>query len=177
MKLKSQRFLPRIDELLSMKLGDFTLFTDRMSIFVPKRKNDQIREGHTSVIARSGNLTCPVAVTERLVSFLPEPKNPHFPLIRRIVKSKSGERFHGSIGISYSTILLEFKKLVGPFVDDISIFGTHSIKSGAASHPACRAINEKLLDKHAGWKCPKTKKRYVKHVAEDLLNVTKIMGL
>ena len=130
-----------------------------------------------AVIARSGNLTCPGAVTERLVSFLPEPKNPHFPLIRRIVKSKSGERFHGSIGISYSTILLEFKKLVGPFVDDISIFGTHSIKSGAASHPACRAINETLLDKHAGWKCPKTKKRYVKHVAEDLLNVTKIMGL
>ena len=167
----------RIDELLSMKLGDITLFTDRMSIFVPKRKNDQIREGHTSIIARSGNLTCPVAVTERLVSFLPEPKNPHFPLIRRIVKSKSGERFHGSIGISYSTILLEFKKLVGPFVDDISIFGTHSIKSGAASHPACRAINETLLDKHAGWKCPKTKKRYVKHVAEDLLNVTKIMRL
>ena len=38
----------RIDELLSMKLGDITLFTGRMSIFVPKRKNDQIREGHSS---------------------------------------------------------------------------------------------------------------------------------
>ena len=59
----------RIDELLSMKLGDITLFTDRMSLFVPKRKNDQIREGHTSVIARSGKLTCPVAVTERLVFY------------------------------------------------------------------------------------------------------------
>ena len=167
----------RIDELLAMKLGDITLFTDRMCIFVPKRKNDQIREGHTSVIARSGKLTCPVAVTERLVSFLPEPRNPHCPLIRRIVKTKSGEHFHESIGISYSTILLEFKKLVGPFADDVSIFVTHSIKSGAASHRACRAINETLLDKHAGWKCPKTKKRYVKHVAKDLLNVTKIMGL
>ena len=84
---------------------------------------------------------------------------------------------HERIGISYSTILLEFKKLVGPFVDDVSIFGTHSIKSGAASHPACRAINETRLDRHAGWNCPKTKKRYVKHVAKDLLNETKIMGL
>ena len=133
-----------------MKLGDITLFTDRMSIFVPKRKNDQIREGHTSVIARSGKLTCPVAVTERLVSFLPEPRNPHCPLFRRIVKSKSLSVFMEASVFFYSTILLEFKKLVGPFVDDVSIFGTHSIKSGAASHPACRAINETLLDKHAG---------------------------
>ena len=59
----------RIDELLAMKLGDITLFMNRMCIFVPKRNNDQIREGHTSAIARSGKLTCPVAVTERLVRF------------------------------------------------------------------------------------------------------------
>ena len=30
-------------------------------------KNDQHREGHTAVLARSGKVTCPVAVTERLV--------------------------------------------------------------------------------------------------------------
>ena len=88
-------------------------------------------------------------------------------MIRSIVETKSGEHFHENIGISYSTILLEFKKLVGPFVDHISIYGTHSIKPGAASHPACRAINDTLLDKHAGWKCPKTTKRYVKHVAQN----------
>ena len=145
--------------------------------FEAKRKNDQVREGHTSVIAGSGKLTCPVEVTERLVSLLPEPRSPHRSLIRRIVKTKSGEHFHESIGIFYSTILLEFKKLVGPFVDDVAIFGTHSIKSGAASHPTCRAIDETRLDKHAGWKCPNTTKRYVKHVAKDFLNVTKIMGL
>ena len=85
-----------------MKVGDITLFTDQMCIFVPKRKNDQIREGHTSVIATSGKLTCPVSVPERLVSFLPEPRNPHCPLIRRIVKS--GEHFHESIGINISLL-------------------------------------------------------------------------
>ena len=92
---------------------------------------------------------------------------------RRIVKFKSGDHFHESIGISYTTILDEFKKLISPFVDDVSIFGTHSIKSGAASNPACRTINYK----HAGWKCPKTKKRYIKHVPKDLLNVSKAIGL
>ena len=148
-----------------MKLGNITLFKDPMSIFVPKRKNDQIREGHTSAIAKSGKLTCPVAITEKLISLLPEPKNPHCPLIRRIIKPNSGDYFHESIDISYTTILKEFRKLVSPFVDDVSKFGTHSIKSGAASHLAGRAINETLLDKHAGWKCPKTKKRYIRYVA------------
>ena len=75
-------------------------------------KNDQIREGHISVIARSGKLTCLVSVTERLVSLLPGPRNPRCSLIRRIVKSKVGEHFHESTGISYSTILLEFKNLL-----------------------------------------------------------------
>ena len=56
-----------------------------MSIFVSQRKNDQFREGHTSIIARSSKVLCPVSITERLLSLLASPKEYCSPILRRIV--------------------------------------------------------------------------------------------
>ena len=56
-----------------------------MSIFVSQRKNDQFREGHTSVIARSSKVLCPVSITERLLALLASPKEYCSPILRRIV--------------------------------------------------------------------------------------------
>ena len=61
------------------------------------------------------------------------------------------------MGVSVSTLREEFKKHIRPFVSDISKYGTHSIKSVAASNPACRKIAGDLLDIHAGWRCESTK--------------------
>ena len=141
----------RIDEINSFCLQDVTIKADHMSIYVAKRKNDQYREGHTSYVSRSGKSACPVSITERIIKVLSHVQsivsNPSF---RRIVKSKSGEYFHASKGVSISTLREEFKKYIQPFVDDVSMYGTHSIRSGAASNPACRRIPGDLLDMHAG---------------------------
>ncbi|XP_032241702.1 uncharacterized protein LOC116620164 [Nematostella vectensis] len=80
----------RADELLKIKVSDITIKDDHMLIQVPKRKNDQFSEGHSILISRSNKITCPVAVTERLLSALPQKDNLS-PLVRRIIKSK--ERF------------------------------------------------------------------------------------
>ena len=37
------------------------------SVYLPQRKNDQYQEGHTAFLARTGKVTCLVAVTERLI--------------------------------------------------------------------------------------------------------------
>ena len=50
------------------------------------------------------------------------------------------------MGVSVSTLREEFKKHIRPFVSDISKYGTHSMKSGAASDPACRKIAGDFLD-------------------------------
>ena len=89
--------------------------------------------------------------------------NSLYPLVRRIVRSKSGEYFHASMGVSISTLREEFKKYIQPFVDDVSKYGTHSVRSSAASNHACERIPGDLLDMHAGWKRPSSKNRYVKH--------------
>ena len=103
-----------------------------MSIFVPIRKNDQDREGNTSLSSRTGRLTCPVSITERLIALLPSSaSNRSSPVVRRIVKTKKQpERFHESLGISYTTALENLRKFLSPFVDKISDFATHSLKSG-----------------------------------------------
>ena len=88
-----------------------------MSIYVAKRKNDQYREGHTSYLARSGKSTCPVTITEKILKVLPQSSPSSCPLVRRIIKSKSREYFHASIGVCSSTLREEFKKFIEPFVD------------------------------------------------------------
>ena len=153
-----------------------TINAVHMSIYVVKRKNDQYWEGPTSYLARSGKSTCPVSITGRIIKVLSQ-SNPLYLLVRRIVKSKSGEYVHASKGVSISTLREEFKKYIQPFVDDVSKYGTHSMRSGAASKPACRRIPGDLLDMHAGWRCPSSKNRYFKHTIKDRLSLSKSLLL
>ena len=99
----------RIAEIRNMALRDVSILSDHMSVYVPQRKNDQYREGHTAFLARTGKVTCPVAVTERLIKLLPQSSSA-FPLVRRIVKARSKEYFHSSLGVSVSTLREEFKR-------------------------------------------------------------------
>ena len=82
-----------------------------MSITIPKRKNDQHRERHISVLARSGKVICLVLITERLIASLPSRD-----ANRRIVKTKKHERFHDDLSISYPTALDSIREFVAPFV-------------------------------------------------------------
>lgn len=167
----------RMDEIRNFSVNDVSICSEYMSVFVPKRKNDQYREGHTSLLARSHKATCPVSITERLLKLLPLSSESSSPLVRRIVKSKSKEYFHVSKGISYTTLREEFRKYVKPFVNDIARYGTHSIKSGAASNPVCKNISADLLDMHAGWKCATSKHRYIKRSVNDRLKVSRSIAL
>ena len=146
-----------------------------MSVYVPRRKNDQ---GKATLLfsLEPGKVTCPVAVTERLIKLLPQSYSA-FPLVRRIVKAKSKEYFYSSLGVSVSTLGEECKKHITPFVSDISKYGTHSRKSCAASNPACWKIAGDLLDIHAGWRCESTKHRYIKNGLSERLAVSKELSI
>ena len=87
---------------MSLYIVIICLFTD-----VPQRKNDQYREDHTAFLARTGKVTCPVAVTKRLIKRLPQSSS-SFPLVRRIVRARSKEYFHSNLGVSVSTLREKF---------------------------------------------------------------------
>ena len=50
-----------------MKVQDVMFSTDHMSIFVEKRKNDQLREGFLGFIASTNNSYCPISLTEKFL--------------------------------------------------------------------------------------------------------------
>lgn len=168
----------RISEVLSIRVRDVSIFDDFMNVYLVKRKNDQYKDGHVSVIARSRKLTCPVGITEKLLSLLPDSKDSSNPIVRRIVNSRhSKERFHDSLGVSYSTALASLKSYVSPFVSDAGLFGTHSIRIRGANDPGFRSIDSALQDRHVGWKNPKSKSRYIGAVLEELIGTTRSMGI
>ena len=67
-----------MDEISNLSVKDVSICSEYMSVFIPKRKNDQYREGHTSFLARSYKATCPVAITERLLKVLPSSSESSF---------------------------------------------------------------------------------------------------
>ena len=133
-------------------------------------------KGHTAFLARSGTVTSPVAATERLIKLLPQSSSA-FPLVRRIVKAKSKNHFHSSLDVSISTLREECEKHIKPFVRDVSKYGRHSMKSGAASNRARRKIAGDLLDIHASWRCKSTKHRYIKHGLSERLALSKALSI
>ena len=93
-----------MNEIRNLSVKDVSICSEYMSVFIPKRRNDQCREGHTSLPARSHKASCPFSVTERLLKLLPLSSESSSPLVRRIVKSKSKEYLHVSKGVSYTTL-------------------------------------------------------------------------
>ena len=87
----------RCDELVKLK-GSFN--AEGMVVKIESSKTDQYREGASLVIARTGQVTCPVAMMERYcrmgeVNHLSQAKK-----FRGIVHTKSGERLRKNGGLS-----------------------------------------------------------------------------
>ena len=139
-----------------------------MSIEVPKRKNDQYRQGRTE------NPTCPVAMTRRFITKGSLASEGH--LICRLVRTKSG-LVASCLGISYSRDLHILKEGMKPFVGDDFNLGSHSLKSGAATVAANKGLDGHAIDKHADWRSKKFKFRYASDSLEKKLAVSESLGL
>ena len=55
----------RCDELIRLKCKDITFNAESMVIRIVSSKTDQYRDGSSLVIARTGELTCPVGMMEK----------------------------------------------------------------------------------------------------------------
>ena len=144
-----------------MNCYDITFTDTHMEINIHKRKNDQFREGNMVFIARSGQITCPVAVTERYIFHLGESYHSENLLIRRLRHTKNGLIPHKNLGISYTTAKDLMLAGISQFVGNISDFGTHSFRAGGATTAANSRVNERCLARHGGWKSTSSKDRYV----------------
>ena len=161
------------DEVIHINRSHISIFSDHMSIFCPKRKNDQRSQGHFFYFARSGKITCPVSITEKMLSKLPD--NPVQPLVCRL--SSKGSALQHSI--SYSRVREIFRETIKIFVKDVDRYGTHSLKKGGATASNAAGISGEFLDRHAGWawKSAKSKDSYINVTTKDKLMVPRAINL
>ena len=148
-----------------------TIFSDHMTIFSAKRKNDQSFRGHLFYFARSGNITCPVAITEKLLSKLPNNRDQH--LVCRLASSGSALLNP----ISYARVREIFRETIRYFVKDSNNFGTHSLKKGGTTASSAAGVSCECLDKHASWKSAKSKESYLSPSLEDKLKLSRAINL
>lgn len=165
----------RCDELIHIQRKHVLVFRDHMEIIVPHRKNDQYNHGHKVFIAGSSKITCPVAITRRYLEVLP--KSSDQSLVCRLFHSRQGHSAHKR-AISYSRvreIILDALKKILP---DISGYGTHSLKRGAASTAVnSGSVTAEQIDIHAGWKSANSKRLYVEHNLNSRLAVSISLNL
>lgn len=168
----------RIDELLSVKLKDISLFTTHMEIFLSKSKCDQHRDGKSVYISRIENNCCPVKIVEKFFSIakISITHNKECFLIPRLVTSKKKVSVHLSKGISYSRAREIFKENI----DTLQIqgnFGLHSLRSGGASAAASNEVNERLISKHGRWSSDRARNSYILDSVHKRLEISKNLGL
>jgi len=115
--------LMRCDEVTRINRSHISIFSDHMSIFCPKRKNYQRSQGHFFYFARSGKITCPVSITEKMLSKLPD--NPVQHLVCRLSSKGTTALQHS---ISYSRVREIFRATLRIFVKDVDSYGTQPQK-------------------------------------------------
>jgi len=93
----------RISELLNIKIRNLEETKESFEIFVEKSKTDQLREGHTVFIAKSGMSTCPVYWLKKYLSLTNLRNEPESYLICRLAKTKKGHNVLGNHQISYDS--------------------------------------------------------------------------
>ena len=165
----------RIEEVLNIHVSDIVFSESAMRLRIPKRKNDQYRDGHQLNIAKTGTSVCPVTATRRLICEAGLRPDSH--LICRMVYRKRGHTAHHS-GISYSRARDILRNGLRQYLGEKFNFGTHSLRAGGATHASNSAtVTDAALDKHAGWKSSKSKYRYIKDSEETSLIVSRNLGL
>ena len=142
----------------------------------PSEKMTSIGKVTPLVLSGLGNLRAQFPLLSELLRFCRSPIH-RFHLFVVLLGPNQASISTLARACLFSTLREEFKKYIQPFVDDVAKYGTHSMRSGAASNPACRRIPGDLLDMHAGWRCPSSKNRYIKHTMEDRLSVSKSLLL
>ena len=87
----------RYDELVKLKGSDVTFNAKGMVVKIESSKTDQYRKGQSLVIARTGQVTCLVAMVERYCRMGEIDHTSQAKLFRGIVNTKGGGGGGGSV--------------------------------------------------------------------------------
>ena len=175
---------------VSVRHDLLVLAETHMSLVIPKSKTDQTGLGHTTRIARIGGPTCPVALTERLLTLgayrrVPtSPAEDVGPLLRRVKKTAHGHALQRTSGttkspipcLSYTSFREKFRSMCSEIGIDHGIM-PHSMRIGGNSAAAAHGVSEEARKAHGRWKSSEMVQLYTRRKEEEALEVTRNLGL
>ena len=171
----------RFSEAISIRRTDITFNETFCCIYLPQSKTDVYRQGQHVLIARTGNMSCPVATLERYLAACNIASISDEFIFRGVQFNSSSKRYvlrpDKYQHLSYTRtreLLHEALKTLGYEIKD---FCLHSLRSGAVSRAAGAGISDRLLCKHARWRSDKSKNMYIKDDVNSLLSVSLGLGL
>eukprot|EP00731_Ephydatia_muelleri_P035751 Em0155g6a len=148
-----------------------------MVVKIESSKTDQYREGASLVIARTEQVTCPVAMMERYCLMGEVDHSSQAKLFRGIVHAKSGERLRKEGGLSYTTLREHLLETLSQLGFDPALFGMHSLRAGGATAADNAGVEDRLFKRHGCWKSESAKDGYVKDSLDRHLKVSKGLGI
>ena len=167
----------QFNELICLRPCDFEISQEMMKIKILQSKMDQLRQGDELVIARTGNLTCPVAILERYMNRTGMSLDDQRYLFRPIQRTKNGEGLRQSGKISYTCLRELFKKKVADLGLPPSNFGLHSLRVGGATTAVNAKVLHRLFKRHGRWRSEDAKDGYIKDHIQSRLEVSRSLGL
>ena len=165
----------RVDELLHIRVKDVLLDTDHLQLTLPLSKTDQLRQGSTVVVAKTGGPGCPIALLLLYLSMSSikiTKASKQFLFSRIIFKKGVLQMFEPFKAISYSNIRDVVKKKASQIGLNPALYSTHSMRSGGATAAAESGVSERIMQKHGRWACSSSKDRYVKDSLSKRLKVS-----
>lgn len=167
----------RCDELVKLRCCDITIHKEYMSVYIDSSKTDQLREGSSIVVARSGTSTCPVSAMEQYIELASIDITSEDRLFRGIMCTKNGQKLRKGGAISYTRIRELMLQRIRELGYDPSLFGVHSFRAGGATSAANAGVPDRMFKRHGRWRSENAKDGYVKDSLEARLDVSKSLQL
>lgn len=167
----------RYDEVRALLCKHVIFHDDYISLFLPKSKTDQYRNGEEVVISKGVTDACPYKMLSKYVQVANISLDSDHFLFKPGFRSKSRcALIDKNKPLSYTrareTVVARLREVCG----DINI-GLHSMRAGGASTVARSKVNERCWKRHGRWKSELAKDGYVEDTLEKRLDVTRQLNL
>ena len=167
----------RYDELAKLRCCDIKFQVDCMFVHISSSKTDKFREGACIPVARTWSDTCPVAMLQRYMEAAQLEPQSTGRLFRGITVTKAGEKLRKVGSLSYTSLRELLLKKLGELGYDKSQFSPHSLRAGGATCAANAGVQDRLFKRHGRWLSDTAKDGYVKDSKDNMLSVTRKLGL
>ncbi len=167
----------RFDELANLRCCDVKFTAENMSIHITSSKTDQLRQGVTVLVARTGSAISPVAMLERYIVMAGIDGGSQAHLFRGLVNTKRGERLRASGSLSYTRMRELFLKKLSELGFDPKQFVLHSLRAGGPSAAANAGVPDRLFKWHGRWKSESAKDGYSKDSFSSCMSASESLKL